>query len=166
MNNTTTKIGSSPAKDITVKLADGIFNYRAGAIIIDGGEILMVKNSGSRFYYTVGGRVQFGESAHEAVLREAFEETKIRLEIERPAFVHENFFTFEGDGEYYHEISMFFLMKQHPLVREATRKSFREEYGDVSFHWLTIDGLEDYHLYPEFFKSELLSMPKDLKYIF
>jgi 8-oxo-dGTP pyrophosphatase MutT (NUDIX family) len=86
-------VGKVGTRDITVRVADGKFNYRVGAIIIDSGELLMVKNSGASFYYTVGGRIQFGESAHEAVLREAFEETNIRLEIDMLAYVHENIST-------------------------------------------------------------------------
>jgi ADP-ribose pyrophosphatase YjhB (NUDIX family) len=61
--------------NISLKTPKGRFNYRVGGIIIDSDKILMVKNTGDPFYYTVGGRVNFGESAQEAVLREAFEET-------------------------------------------------------------------------------------------
>ena len=150
--------------DITVKIADGKFNYRVGAIIIDNGEILMVKNSGMSFYYTVGGRIQFGESAYDSVLREAFEETQIRFEIDRLAYVHENFFTFESDGEVCHEVCMFFLLKPSSLVRKMKHDVFEEEYGDVSLHWLPVDGLRDVHLYPEFFKTELVNLSDGTKY--
>ena len=69
------------AKDITVNTADGMFNYRVGAIIVDSGEILMVKNSGASFYYTVGGRIQFGESAGEAVLRKHLRKHRYNLRL-------------------------------------------------------------------------------------
>ena len=144
------------ARDITVKVADGKFNYRVGAIIIDSGEILMVKNSGSSFYYTVGGRIHFGESAQDAVLREAFEETQIHLEIDKLAYIHENFFTMDSDGEIYHEVCLFFLMKPDGRLRKMSHGSFKEEYGDVTYHWLPIENLDGIHMYPEFFKTELL----------
>jgi ADP-ribose pyrophosphatase YjhB (NUDIX family) len=153
------------ASDITVRVADGKFNYRVGAVIIDSDEILMVKNSGSSFYYTVGGRIRFGESAQEAVLREAFEETKINLEIDRLAYIHENFFTMDSDGESYHEVCLFFLMKQNNLLREMKQAFFQEEYGKVTFHWIPIKNLNSFHLYPEFFKTELLKRANDTKYI-
>ena len=152
-------------RDITVNVADGKFNYRVGAIIIDSGEILMVRNSGSPFYYTVGGRIQFGESAQEAVLREAYEETQIHLEIDRLAYIHENFFAMESDGELYHEVCMFFLMKQNSSIRKMKQLSFQEEYGAVEFHWLPINNLDGVHLYPEFFKAELLNLSNETKYI-
>lgn len=150
-------------KDITVRIADGKFNYRVGAIIIDSGEILMVKNSDAPFYYTVGGRIQFGESAHEAILREAFEETGMQLEVDKLTYIHENFFTMESDGEIYHELCFFFLLKQNSQLREMKNNSFIEEYGEVSYHWIPIDKLGDYDMYPEFFKTELLNISDKMK---
>ena len=151
------------ARNITVRVADGKFNYRVGAIIIDSGEILMVKNSGDSFYYTVGGRIRFGESAQEAILREAFEETGIQLEVDRLAYIHENFFDMKNDGEIYHELCLFFLLKQNSQLREMENDSFKEDYGDVLYHWIPLDKLGDYHMYPEFFKAELLNVSDETK---
>ena len=157
--------------DLTLKASGGIFNYRVGAIIIDNGEILMVKNSGANHYYTIGGRVHFGESAEEAVLREAFEETQLNFEIDRLAYIHENFFTMEtnffdvdADSNHVHEVAMFFLMKPNALVREKLAASFDEEYGSVSLCWLPINKLGDIQLYPDFFKTELTSPSQGVKY--
>jgi len=153
-------------KDITVNMADGKFNYRVGAIVIDSGEILMVKNSGMSFYYTVGGRIQFGESAQDAVLRESFEELNIRLEVDKLGFIHENFFVMDSSGERYHEVCLFFFMKPNALLREMkSNLFFKEEYGDVALHWLPMDNLKDYCIYPEFFSTELLNPPSEAKYI-
>ena len=124
----------------------------------------MVKNSGAFFYYTVGGRVRFGESAREAVLREALEETKIRLEINRLAYIHENFFTMESNNEIYHEVCLYFLMKSDNRLRKMKNGSFKEEYGDVTFHWLLINNLNNYRLYPEFFKTELIKPTNETRY--
>ena len=140
--------------DICIDMPGGKFNYRVGAIIQHNGKLLMVKNSGDSFYYTVGGRVKFGESAEDTVLREALEETGLPLEIKRLAFIHENFFTFSPEQEPCHEICMFFLMKPHEKLGEI-RQIFNEEYGEVSIHWLPIDKLENFELYPEFFKTAL-----------
>ena len=152
------------ARDITVKIADGTFNYRVGAIIIDSDEILMVRNSGDSFFYTVGGRVQFGESAQEAILREAYEETQIHFEIDMLAYVHENFFTMDHNNEVYHEVCMFFMLKPNSKVRMMENSSFKEEYGDVSYHWLPIHKLDGLLLYPEFFKTELMNLSSVTKY--
>ena len=56
------------SKDITVPCHDGYINVRVGAIIMKDGKVLM---AGSKirpeYLYTVGGRVQFGETSEEAV---------------------------------------------------------------------------------------------------
>ena len=148
--------------DITARIggaSGGVFNYRVGAIIIDAGQILMVKNAGAPFYYTVGGRIQFGETAQEAMVREAYEETGLPLEVERLAFVHENFFVLEDTGEPYHELCYFFVMKPHGQLRAAAQGAFQEVYGSVEYHWLPVDALGEIPLYPEFFKTQLQNMP-------
>jgi len=144
--------------DICIDISGGKFNYRVGAIIQHDGRLLMVKNSGDDFYYTVGGRAKFSESAEETILREAFEEIGIPLEIDRLAFFHENFFTFEPGQKEYHELCLFFLMKPHNKLSKI-RQTFNEEYGEVSIHWLPIEKLDEYKIYPEFFKTAQLNQP-------
>ena len=69
-------------KDMCVACDDGILNIRVGAIIMKDGKILMVGNDRD-YLYSVGGRVKFGETAEEAVVREVFEETGVQMEIDR-----------------------------------------------------------------------------------
>jgi ADP-ribose pyrophosphatase YjhB (NUDIX family) len=152
---------TSPNKtNLTLQTPDGIFSYRVGAIIIHDGKILMVKNHDTPFPYTVGGRVKFGESSRETLLREVFEETGVEFEIDRLVFINENFFTTRTDGEICHEIALFYLMKPNPLAG-TVGGMFVEEYGEVSFHWLPIDGLDDIRIYPEFFKTDLKQIPEN-----
>lgn len=100
--------------DMTVKCDNGLINIRVGAIIMQNGKILMVGNRRSDYYYSVGGRIKFGETAEEAVIREVQEETGVRLEVDRLGFIHENYFM--GDdpgrvGKLIYELSFYFYMK-------------------------------------------------------
>ena len=107
--------------DCTFPTPQGNFNYRVGVIITNGRKILMARNPNEkrRFYYSVGGRVKFGESLTEAVKRELKEETGIDCEVDRFACLHENFFT-DDDGVPFHEISCFFTVKPNEqLLRLA-----------------------------------------------
>lgn len=61
---------------------DGILNIRAGAIIMKDGRLLMVGDE-RNYLYSVGGRIKFGETAQEAVVREVLEETGVKMEIDR-----------------------------------------------------------------------------------
>ena len=60
-------------KDMCVVCDDGFLNIRAGAIIMKAGKLLMVSNDRD-YLYSVGGRLKFGETAEEAVVREVLEE--------------------------------------------------------------------------------------------
>lgn len=151
--------------DISVGIAGGKYSYRVGAIIIRSNCILMAWNSGSPTYYTVGGRVKFGESAHEAVLREVREETGVHLEIDRLAFIHENFFMADQTKEPFHELCLFFLMKSNDQLAQMNFEAFQEVYGEVSLHWLPIGQLPQMGVYPEFFKMELTRLPAEVKHI-
>jgi len=151
--------------DITTQSKEGIFSYRVGSVILDSGKILMATNSGSDHYYTVGGRVKLGESAQEAVLREVFEELDFALEIDRLMFIHENFFILGADATPFHEVALFFLMKPHRLLSGAKFNSIKENYGEVSFHWLPIDNLKNVNIFPEFFGYELDNISTEVRHL-
>ena len=63
------------------------FRYRAAAIIVENNCVLLATNDKVDYYYSVGGGVQMGEKAGDAVVREVFEETGIHYEIERLAIL-------------------------------------------------------------------------------
>ncbi len=90
------------------------FRYRAAAIIIENDCVLLASNEACDYFYSVGGGVHLGETAEEAIVREVFEETGIKYEVDRMAFVHENFFS-ESSGSLKgldcHEIAFYFIMK-------------------------------------------------------
>ena len=65
------------APDMSVTCGEGIINIRVGAIILKGTRFLMVRNHLSDYFYSVGGRIKFGETAEEAVIREVLEETGV-----------------------------------------------------------------------------------------
>lgn len=143
------------ASDLTVAIDDGILNVRVGAIIMKNNKILMVGNERSDYFYSVGGRIKFGESAEDAVTREVLEETGIHMEVEKLGFIHENFFM--GDdggrsGKRIYEISFFFYMKV-PADFELICESFTEDHKKEYLVWLDIDTDKKY--FPEFFKEEL-----------
>ena len=151
--------------DLTFKTDCGRFNYRVGAIIIKNGKILVVKNEKSTYYYSVGGRVQFGETTREAVKREVKEELGIELEIDRPVFFHEQFFDEVDSKEHFHEISLYYLMKQPSEDQELVCTSVSETGNKEILCWLPIDQLKNYTVFPNFFAKELLNLPEQVKLI-
>lgn len=146
--------------DITLKTSEGFFNYRVGAIIIHENKLLAVKNDNAPFYYSIGGRVKFGESSNETILREVYEETGIHFEIERLAFIHENFFASSSFAENsnFHEIALFYLMKYNDSAVNIKTGVPSADGGKTTLHWLPVDSLSALEIYPAFFKSHLQSI--------
>ena len=143
------------SKDMCVVCDDGFLNIRAGAIIIKDGKLLMVGNNRDNYLYSVGGRLKFGETAEEAVVREVFEETGVKMEIDRLGFVHENYFYGDAPSnlnKLIYEISFFFYMKV-PDTFAPVCESFTEGNSKEHLKWISLD--EDIKIYPEFFRTEL-----------
>ena len=118
----------------------------------------------SQYLYSVGGRIKFGETAEEAVVREVFEETGVKLEIERLGFVHENYFLGDSPaklGKLIYEISFFYYMKV-PEDFEPICESFTEDDSEEFLRWITPD--EPVKIYPEFFRTELKAPSQGVKF--
>lgn len=142
------------------------FRYRAGAIIIENNCVLFAKNINDPYYYSVGGGVHLGEKAEDAVVREVFEETGVNYQIDRLAFVHENFFTGSGslDGFICHEISFYYLMKSRGTQKLASN-SFTDSGVKENMFWLPIDKLKDYYAFPSFFAEKLMHLGTNAEHI-
>ena len=154
------------SQDMCVPCDDGYVNIRVGAIIMKDGRFLMVGNDHVDYYYSVGGRIQFGENAEQAVIREVQEETGVRMEIDHLGFVTENYFIADTQPRYgrvYYEISFFFYMKT-PEDFEPVCSSFTEDESSEYLAWVSPD--EPRVIFPEFFRSELDIDDKSLRYIY
>ena len=143
-------------QNMTVPCGTGLINIRAGAIIMKDGKILMAGNDiHPEYMYTVGGRLQFGETAEEAVRREVYEETGVLMEPERLGFIHEGYFI--SDLEEYpgipvYEINYYFYMKVPEDFAPAER-FVREDGHEEYLKWLSLD--DPIFFFPEFFREEL-----------
>lgn len=153
-------------RDMCVPCNNGLINLRVGAIIMKDGKFLMVGNrKRPEYLYTVGGRIQFGETAEQAVIREVYEETGARLAIDRLGFIHENYFYGDdalNDGKLIYEISLYFYMKT-PEDFAPVCRSFTEDGQEEFLRWIEPDSSKKY--YPAFFRTELHTPTNEVKYI-
>ena len=69
------------------------FRLRACGNLINDGKVLMIRNERDPYYYSVGGGVKHNETTETAVIREVWEETRFKFEIDRLVFIHENLFS-------------------------------------------------------------------------
>lgn len=151
--------------DITLPIGDGMVSLRVGAIILKDNKVLMVKNEKTDYLYSVGGRIQFGETAEEAVIREVYEETGVKLEVDCLGFVHENYFWGDAPinrGKLIYEVARFFYMKT-PHDFEPNAYDFIDGSSKEHLVWVSLDT--DEKMYPEFFKTELSNPSPSVRYL-
>ncbi len=147
-------------QDMTLPCGDGYVNIRVGAIIMKDGKVLMATDDRVDHYYSVGGRIQFGETAEEAVVREVEEETGVRLEIDRPGFIHQNYFISDIQakrGKLIYELAIYYYMK---VPEDLSPKPSGAEQNE-HIEWVSLDTKKK--LYPEFFRTELLKPQSGIK---
>ncbi|MBO4807741.1 MAG: NUDIX domain-containing protein [Lachnospiraceae bacterium] len=151
-------------RDMTVPCEEGLINIRVGAIIMKNGKLLMVGNDKNEYLYSVGGRIKFGETSEEAIVREVLEETGVKLEVDRLGFIHENYFYGDNEknlGKLIYEISYYFYMKT-PEDFEPVCMSMTEDDHEEFLRWIDIDDPIKY--YPEFFRNELANPVREVKH--
>ena len=150
--------------DITFETAEGRFNYRVAAILLDGERILAMHDERSPYFYLPGGRVRMGERAEDAVLREVREELGIEARIVRPLWLSQSFFNEDVAHVDYHELCLYFLMdvSETDLLARGDRFTRREGRRVHDFEWLAFDRLRNEYFYPLFLKTEIFHLPEQL----
>lgn len=151
--------------DVTFKNGNEKFNYRVCAIIINGGRILAMKDERSPYYYLPGGRVQIGETAEYALLRECREELDAKPKIIRPLWLNQAFFTEDVEKIRFHEICIYFLMdiSQTDILSRGDKFSLFENNEKHLFEWLPFEKLENEYFYPEFLKKDIFNLPENFE---
>lgn len=142
------------------------FRYRAAAIIVEDGCVLLAGNGVDDYYYSVGGAVHMGETSEEAVKREVFEEAGVNYEVDHLAVIHENFFIGSSGlkGVNFHELTFYYMMKpmgKRNLTGQSTTMSGVKE----TMHWVPIDELDKCKSYPTFMKKFLKSEHRGVEHI-
>ena len=145
--------------DIAFSKEQNHFTLRAGAIIIKNNSVLMAKHKDIAGYYSIGGKVKFNESTQQAVTREVFEETGLKLQVHKLAFVHEYFHYHPITKEPEHQIVFYYVMK--PLTNQKLISNSQVE----SLHWIPLTELPKHIIYPSFFKDKLLNNMKEIQHV-
>lgn len=138
-------------QDCFILNTESCFRYRAGAVIVRDGAILMSTSRSVDYYYSIGGAVHLGETAEEAAVREVLEETGVEMQVDRLLFIHENMFTdtYGSRDIRWHEVALYFLMKGGDLDRIApVGVNLRNEKENLA--WLPFEDFGSGRIHPQF----------------
>lgn len=148
--------------DISFKIDNEKYNYRACAIILNNDTILVMHDERSPYAYLPGGRVKMGETAEHAVVREVQEELGITSKIIRPLWLNQAFFKEAVDHLHYHELCIYFLMdiSESGLLAKGERFTLTKGKHVHTFEWLAFEKLKDAYFYPLFLKEDIFHLPE------
>lgn len=148
--------------DISFKIDNEKYNYRACAIILNNDTILVMHDERSPYAYLPGGRVKMGETAEHAVVREVQEELGVASKIIRPLWLNQAFFKEDVDHLHYHELCIYFLMdiSESELSAQGNRFTLTEGKHVHTFEWLPFEKLKHAYFYPLFLKEDIFHLPE------
>ena len=151
--------------DCAFRTEQGRFYYCVRAVIIRNGKLLAMRDEAASYYYLPGGKVEFGETAEDAVLREVREELLIQAEIVKALWFGQNFFIEKVKNEQYHEIGLYYLLKISDNDLTQNEFTINEGKHTLQFEWVPLNEIEDKNLYPEFIKAKIFQLPDSLEII-
>lgn len=126
------------------------FGYRAAAIIVRGGRLLLQAPTGVDEYAVPGGQVMFGETAAQAIERELIEEVGVKAKVGEFLAVGELFFPV-GERTI-HQVFLQFAatIPDDALTGDVTPglELGRDGGPKLRFEWVDIDRLREIPLYP------------------
>lgn len=134
-------------KDIQFKEEKEAFNIRVTGVVVKEGKILLNCFRRDGFWQFVGGKLTFGESTREAVIREYREETGADLKVKYLSSIAENFFSYEG--RHWHELLYFYVLedpKDELEVFDGTREVKDNAEGEL--RWFSLGELDGITMQP------------------
>ncbi|MDR7151319.1 8-oxo-dGTP pyrophosphatase MutT (NUDIX family) [Hydrogenophaga palleronii] len=133
--------------------------FRAAAVVVHEGFVLLHQRAGDAFWALPGGRIERGEDARSALVREMNEELSAPIDCGELLYVVENFFN--HGGQPHHEIGLYFLAQFNaatPLLDKSKCHRGVEGLKRLDFQWFAPDELPALDLRPAFLRG-VISQP-------
>jgi 8-oxo-dGTP pyrophosphatase MutT (NUDIX family) len=142
------------------------FNFRAVAVILSRDHVLLHRLDGDDYWSLPGGRIEAGEDAASAVVREMREELAISVTVGPLLWVVENFFA--GGAQRYHEVGLYFDTAVPPdagLFDLDARHIGDEQGRKLEFAWFDRQALAAIDVRPAFLRDALAQEPLQFAHV-
>jgi ADP-ribose pyrophosphatase YjhB (NUDIX family) len=142
------------------------FFYRAAAVAIQDGYVLLHRIDQNEYWTLPGGRVEFGETSSEALIREMGEELGQEIHVDRLLWIVESFL--EDAGKPLHAVGHYYAISFPPPSRfHLDRQPFTTQDGPsaLSFAWHALDALDTLEVYPPFLRQRLRALPTSPEHV-
>lgn len=143
------------------------FLFRAAGVAVIGGRVLIQQfENDDTFWCLPGGRVEMGEPAEEALLREMDEELGCQVRIQRLLWVIDNHF--KHRDVVYHELGLYFAIELPEGSPQSSGEPWTGEELDgtkLFFRWQPVDRLGDLNVKPSFLIERLRELPEHPVYV-
>lgn len=142
-----------------------IFQFRVAGISIHNNRVLIHRMVRDNFWTLPGGRCDLMEESAVGLKLEYVEEIGEDVNVIRPLWLAENFFTY--NGEQFHELLLTYLVEFNANSQCLTVDRFEgtEGHNSLLFEWVLLAELPNVMLYPEFLKERLNQLPQSMELI-
>ena len=140
-------------------------SVRVAGIALRGSEVLLHRRHGESVWALPGGRVEVGESAASALVRELTEELACPAVCQQLVYVAENFFPYAGAS--IHEVGLYFLVTLEvasPPMRAVS--TFTGSEPELEFKWFERQALGQVNLRPSFLARALAGTQLEFEHVF
>lgn len=128
-------------KDIIIKDDESNFkfNFRVAGIFVNDSKILLQKCEKDNYYSLIGGRIKYGETTIEALIREIQEEIGIKVNKKETKLINvsENFFKY--NGKKFHELLFIYKINNKQIDQISEIKTL--DKTNVVNKWYDISKL-------------------------
>lgn len=131
------------------------FNLRVSGIVRKDNKVLFYKTIADDHYSLPGGRVRFGETTEQSIVREIKEKLNIDANVVKLLSINENFFDYANDE--YHEILFVYQCELKNDIHEDSE-------SDKEIKWMNVSGLSKYNIKPESLIDCIKQLPENIEH--
>lgn len=126
--------------EVTVPLGKFVFRPSAYGFIVQGDQILVMRNKSNGKLWFPGGGIEMHERLEEGLRREVMEETGLEVEIGKLVLNKENFFYYQPLDEAYHAFLFFYVCR--PLVGDIIPDEDVDDLESTKPRWMPIGNIK------------------------